>query len=123
MVTETVGDPEVLDQIGFLDVIKPELVVPFVDAVRLDLPGGVELSAGTAHPRLRDLHHDLHLHHEDEVRRLLGFRRPTSRAACSPWAVFAPGTRSRRPFAAPSARWSRWTGGMDLRSKMCASRL
>ncbi len=30
MVTETVGDPEVLKQIGFLDVIKPELVVPMV---------------------------------------------------------------------------------------------
>jgi NAD(P)-dependent dehydrogenase (short-subunit alcohol dehydrogenase family) len=30
MVTETVGDPEVLKQIGFLDVIKPELVVPIV---------------------------------------------------------------------------------------------
>ncbi len=30
MVTETVGDPEALKQIGFLDVIKPELVVPMV---------------------------------------------------------------------------------------------
>jgi NAD(P)-dependent dehydrogenase (short-subunit alcohol dehydrogenase family) len=30
MVTETVGDPEALNQIGFLDVIKPELVVPMV---------------------------------------------------------------------------------------------
>ncbi len=30
MVTETVGDPEALKQIGFLDVIKPELVVPIV---------------------------------------------------------------------------------------------
>jgi NAD(P)-dependent dehydrogenase (short-subunit alcohol dehydrogenase family) len=30
MVTETVGDPEALEQIGFLDVIKPELVVPMV---------------------------------------------------------------------------------------------
>jgi NAD(P)-dependent dehydrogenase (short-subunit alcohol dehydrogenase family) len=30
MVTETVGDPEALKQIGFLDVIKPELLVPMV---------------------------------------------------------------------------------------------
>jgi NAD(P)-dependent dehydrogenase (short-subunit alcohol dehydrogenase family) len=30
MVTETVGDPEALKKIGFLDVIKPELVVPIV---------------------------------------------------------------------------------------------
>jgi NAD(P)-dependent dehydrogenase (short-subunit alcohol dehydrogenase family) len=30
MVSETVGDPEALKQIGFLDVIKPELVVPMV---------------------------------------------------------------------------------------------
>lgn len=30
MVTETVRDPEALKQIGFLDVIKPELVVPIV---------------------------------------------------------------------------------------------
>jgi NAD(P)-dependent dehydrogenase (short-subunit alcohol dehydrogenase family) len=30
MVTETVGDTEALKQIGFLDVIKPELVVPMV---------------------------------------------------------------------------------------------
>jgi NAD(P)-dependent dehydrogenase (short-subunit alcohol dehydrogenase family) len=30
MVTETVGDPEALKQIGFLEVIKPELVVPMV---------------------------------------------------------------------------------------------
>jgi NAD(P)-dependent dehydrogenase (short-subunit alcohol dehydrogenase family) len=30
MVTETVGDPEALKQIGFLDVIKPELVVPMI---------------------------------------------------------------------------------------------
>jgi NAD(P)-dependent dehydrogenase (short-subunit alcohol dehydrogenase family) len=30
MVTEIVGDPEALKQIGFLDVIKPELVVPMV---------------------------------------------------------------------------------------------
>jgi NAD(P)-dependent dehydrogenase (short-subunit alcohol dehydrogenase family) len=30
MVTETVGDPEALKQIGFLDVIRPELVVPMV---------------------------------------------------------------------------------------------
>jgi len=30
MVTETVGDPEALKQIGFLDAIKPELVVPMV---------------------------------------------------------------------------------------------
>ena len=30
MVTETVGDPKALDQIGFLEVIKPELVVPMV---------------------------------------------------------------------------------------------
>ena len=30
MVTETVGDPEALKRIGFLDVIKPELVVPMV---------------------------------------------------------------------------------------------
>ncbi|CAM3140543.1 short-chain dehydrogenase [Mycobacterium intermedium] len=30
MVTETVGDPKVLEGIGFLNVIKPELVVPIV---------------------------------------------------------------------------------------------
>jgi NAD(P)-dependent dehydrogenase (short-subunit alcohol dehydrogenase family) len=30
MVTEIVGDPEPLEQIGFLDLIKPELVVPMV---------------------------------------------------------------------------------------------
>ncbi|OBI86759.1 SDR family NAD(P)-dependent oxidoreductase [Mycobacterium asiaticum] len=30
MVTETVGDPEALEQIGFLELIKPELVVPMV---------------------------------------------------------------------------------------------
>ncbi|OBJ48688.1 SDR family NAD(P)-dependent oxidoreductase [Mycobacterium sp. 1423905.2] len=30
MVTETVGDPKALEQIGFLEVIKPELVVPMV---------------------------------------------------------------------------------------------
>jgi NAD(P)-dependent dehydrogenase (short-subunit alcohol dehydrogenase family) len=30
MVTKTVGDPEALKQIGFLDVIKPELLVPMV---------------------------------------------------------------------------------------------
>ncbi|EUA11532.1 putative short-chain type dehydrogenase/reductase [Mycobacterium kansasii 732] len=30
MVTETVGDPEALEQIGFLKVIRPELVVPIV---------------------------------------------------------------------------------------------
>lgn len=30
MVTETVGDPKVLEEIGFLNVIKPELVVPMV---------------------------------------------------------------------------------------------
>jgi NAD(P)-dependent dehydrogenase (short-subunit alcohol dehydrogenase family) len=30
MVTETVGDPKALEEIGFLDVIKPELVVPIV---------------------------------------------------------------------------------------------
>jgi NAD(P)-dependent dehydrogenase (short-subunit alcohol dehydrogenase family) len=30
MVTETVGDPKALEQIGFLEVIKPELVVPIV---------------------------------------------------------------------------------------------
>ncbi|MBX9641580.1 MAG: SDR family NAD(P)-dependent oxidoreductase [Mycobacteriaceae bacterium] len=30
MVTETVGDPEALEEIGFLDIIKPELVVPMV---------------------------------------------------------------------------------------------
>ncbi|OBK12208.1 SDR family NAD(P)-dependent oxidoreductase [Mycobacterium asiaticum] len=30
MVTETVGDPEVLERIGFLELIKPELVVPMV---------------------------------------------------------------------------------------------
>src|SRR5271163_813686 len=30
MVTETVGDPKALEAIGFLDVIKPELVVPMV---------------------------------------------------------------------------------------------
>ncbi len=30
MVTETVGDPKALEAIGFLDVIKPELVVPIV---------------------------------------------------------------------------------------------
>ncbi len=30
MVTETVGDPKALEEIGFLNVIKPELVVPIV---------------------------------------------------------------------------------------------
>jgi NAD(P)-dependent dehydrogenase (short-subunit alcohol dehydrogenase family) len=30
MVTETVGDPKALEEIGFLSVIKPELVVPMV---------------------------------------------------------------------------------------------
>ncbi|OBF81874.1 short-chain dehydrogenase [Mycobacterium sp. 852002-51163_SCH5372311] len=30
MVTETVGDPKALEEIGFLNVIKPELVVPVV---------------------------------------------------------------------------------------------
>lgn len=30
MVTETVGDPEALERIGFLELIKPELVVPMV---------------------------------------------------------------------------------------------
>ncbi|GAB3016627.1 SDR family NAD(P)-dependent oxidoreductase [Mycobacterium bourgelatii] len=30
MVTETVGDPKVLEEIGFLKVIKPELVVPII---------------------------------------------------------------------------------------------
>src|SRR5271166_649880 len=30
MVTETVGDPKALDEIGFLSVIKPELVVPMI---------------------------------------------------------------------------------------------
>lgn len=30
MVSETVGDPKALEQIGFLEVIKPELVVPMV---------------------------------------------------------------------------------------------
>jgi NAD(P)-dependent dehydrogenase (short-subunit alcohol dehydrogenase family) len=30
MVTETVGDPKALEEIGFLGVIKPELVVPMV---------------------------------------------------------------------------------------------
>ncbi|AHH17756.1 oxidoreductase, SDR family [Nocardia nova SH22a] len=30
MVTETVGDPEVLEKLGFLEVIRPELVVPLV---------------------------------------------------------------------------------------------
>lgn len=30
MVTETVGDPKALEEIGFLSVIKPELVVPIV---------------------------------------------------------------------------------------------
>ena len=30
MVTETVGDPKALEAMGFLKVIKPELVVPMV---------------------------------------------------------------------------------------------
>lgn len=30
MVTETVGDPKALEEIGFLEIIKPELVVPMV---------------------------------------------------------------------------------------------
>lgn len=30
MVTETVGDPKALEEIGFLELIKPELVVPMV---------------------------------------------------------------------------------------------
>jgi hypothetical protein len=30
MVTETVGDPKALEEIGFLNVIKPDLVVPMV---------------------------------------------------------------------------------------------
>src|SRR6202034_1002233 len=30
MVTETVGDPKALEEIGFTKVIKPELVVPIV---------------------------------------------------------------------------------------------
>lgn len=65
----------------------------------------------------------LHLHHEEEIRDLLGIRRHTFRVVSCRWAACVPAARSHRRAGGHSRRWSRATAGTPRRSRLGLSPL
>ena len=91
-------------------------VVPAGDAVRIDLPARLELSACAPHARLRHLPHDpAPSPRAGSAGSARDTRHRTSRAACFRWLDCAPARSFRPRRADPSMRSSRSTVGTDHR--------